>query len=76
MVHLFGKINKNDLNSEKSYNSVGAYGQSKLANVMFTRELAKRLTGTGVTVYSLHPGVISTELSRHLSDGIFIILQG
>ncbi|XP_063700710.1 retinol dehydrogenase 12-like isoform X2 [Culicoides brevitarsis] len=75
MAHLFGKINKDDLNSEKSYNSVNAYSQSKLANVMFTRELAKRLQGTGVTTYSLHPGVISTELTRHLSDGIFIIFQ-
>uniref|UniRef100_A0A336MUF0 CSON005967 protein n=1 Tax=Culicoides sonorensis TaxID=179676 RepID=A0A336MUF0_CULSO len=75
MAHLYGKINKIDINSEKSYNSVTAYSQSKLANVMFTRELAKRLEGTGVTVYSLHPGVISTELTRHLSDGIFFIFQ-
>lgn len=75
MAHLYGKINKTDLNSEKNYNSVNAYSQSKLANVMFTRELAKRLQGTGVTVYSLHPGVISTELTRHLSDGIFIVFQ-
>lgn len=75
MAHLFGKINKTDFNSEKSYSSVNAYSQSKLANVMFTRELAKRLQGTGVTTYSLHPGVISTELSRHLSDGIFIVFQ-
>lgn len=43
-----------------------AYAQSKLANLMYARELAKYLNGTGVTVYSLHPGVITTELSRYM----------
>ncbi|CAD6234656.1 GSCOCG00002038001-RA-CDS [Cotesia congregata] len=51
-----------------------AYGQSKLANVLFTTELSRRLKEAkieGITVYSLHPGVISTELGRHL-DTAFI----
>lgn len=43
-----------------------AYGQSKLANILFSNELAKRLNGTGATSNSLHPGLIKTELSRHL----------
>ena len=53
LAHRFGTINKRDLNSEKSYNQVTAYCQSKLANVLFTRELAKRLQGTGVTTYAV-----------------------
>lgn len=64
-AHLWGKIRKNDLNSEKSYNKYKAYFQSKLANVLFTRELSKRLEGSGVTVNSLHPGVVQTELTRY-----------
>jgi retinol dehydrogenase-12 len=43
-----------------------AYGQSKLANILFARELASRLNGTGVTSYSCHPGVIMTELGRYM----------
>ena len=43
------------------------YGQSKLANAMYTQELAKRLEGTGVTTYSCHPGVINTGIIRHLT---------
>ncbi|XP_049913141.1 retinol dehydrogenase 12-like [Epinephelus moara] len=67
MAHSWGSINLEDINSEKSYNKNSAYSQSKLANILFTRSLAKRLEGTGVTTYSLHPGVVQTELWRHLS---------
>ncbi|XP_004081219.1 retinol dehydrogenase 12 [Oryzias latipes] len=67
MAHAWGSINLDDLNSEKSYSKSKAYAQSKLANVLFTRSLAKRLEGTGVTAYSLHPGVVQTDLWRHLS---------
>ncbi|XP_067867656.1 retinol dehydrogenase 12-like [Heterodontus francisci] len=66
-AHKMGSINFDDLNSEKSYNSVKAYAQSKLANIMFTRELARKLQGTDVLVFTLHPGVVRTELSRHLN---------
>ncbi|XP_047424819.1 retinol dehydrogenase 12, like [Mugil cephalus] len=67
MAHSWGSINLEDINSEKSYDKSKAYAQSKLANVLFTRSLAKRLEGTGVTAYSLHPGVVQTDLWRHLS---------
>ncbi|KAF6205918.1 hypothetical protein GE061_020094 [Apolygus lucorum] len=60
-----------DINLEKSYSSISAYGRSKLANVLFTKELARKLKGTGVTAYCLHPGVVSTELTRHL-DSAFL----
>ncbi|XP_058461119.1 retinol dehydrogenase 13-like [Malaya genurostris] len=69
LAHERGKINIHDLNSEKSYDPANAYEQSKLANVLFTRELAKRLEGTGVTVNAVHPGVVDTELMRHM--GLF-----
>ncbi|CAN9506421.1 unnamed protein product [Ophioblennius macclurei] len=67
MAHSWGSINLEDINSEKSYDKNKAYAQSKLANVLFSRSLAKRLEGTGVTTYSLHPGVVQTDLWRHLN---------
>uniref|UniRef100_A0A8C5N5E4 Retinol dehydrogenase 13 n=1 Tax=Leptobrachium leishanense TaxID=445787 RepID=A0A8C5N5E4_9ANUR len=66
LAHVVGDIDFEDLNWEnKKYNTKAAYCQSKLANVLFTSELAKRLQGTGVTANSLHPGVADTELGRH-----------
>ncbi|XP_014248608.1 retinol dehydrogenase 13-like [Cimex lectularius] len=67
IAHMRGKINKEDFNSEQSYDGARAYAQSKLANVLFTKELSKRLEGTGVTVNSLHPGLVDTEITRHMS---------
>lgn len=58
-----------DLNYERrTYSSMGAYQQSKLANVLFSKELARRLQAANidVKVYCLHPGLVSTELGRHL----------
>jgi retinol dehydrogenase-12 len=49
------------------YEDGKGYGQSKLANLMYTRELAKQLNGTNISAYSLHPGVILTELSRYMA---------
>ena len=56
-----------DLQAENGYSGMRAYGQSKLANVLFTKELAKRLEGTGVTANSLHPGVVRTGFGRNNS---------
>ena len=50
----------NDLQGEQSYSGARAYNQSKLANLLFTYELAKKLQGTSVTVNALHPGVVGT----------------
>jgi retinol dehydrogenase-14 len=58
-----GKIDFDDLQGEREYSGSRAYNQSKLANVMFTYELAKRLDGTGVTATALHPGLTSTNFS-------------
>jgi NAD(P)-dependent dehydrogenase (short-subunit alcohol dehydrogenase family) len=60
------RINFGDLQSERSYRRVAAYGQSKLANLMFTYELARRLSGAGTTIaVAAHPGLAGTELSRY-----------
>src|SRR5690242_15534397 len=50
--------------SERGYAGLRAYRQSKLANVMFANELARRLAGTGVTSNSVHPGDVATEVTR------------
>lgn len=64
-AHLKGTINVQDLNSANKYTESGAYQQSKLANVLFTRELAKRLQGTGVTTNAVHPGIVDSDITRH-----------
>ncbi|XP_066280167.1 retinol dehydrogenase 12-like [Branchiostoma lanceolatum] len=66
LAHTGGHIHFDDINLERSYNPIKAYCQSKLANVLFTKELDRKLQGTGVTTYSLHPGSIPSELQRHL----------
>src|SRR6266702_2016460 len=59
-AHARGRIDFDDLQGERSYSAQRAYSQSKLANVMFTYELARRMEGTGVTATALHPGVVRT----------------
>ena len=64
-AHRFVKgIDLDDLQSERSFSGLRVYGQSKAANIHFTRELARRLEGTGVTVNALHPGGIRSNLGR------------
>ncbi|XP_054425402.1 retinol dehydrogenase 14 [Pteronotus mesoamericanus] len=65
-LYKYGDINFEDLNSEQSYNKSFCYSRSKLANILFTRELARRLEGTNVTVNALHPGIVRTNLGRHI----------
>jgi NAD(P)-dependent dehydrogenase (short-subunit alcohol dehydrogenase family) len=63
---LRARINFDDLQGQRSYHRVAAYGQSKLANLMFTYELQRRLSGAGTTIaVAAHPGFASTELSRN-----------
>jgi len=63
-AHRFGRIDWDDVQNERRYAGLRVYGQSKTANLLFTRELARRLDGTGVTVNALHPGGIRSNLGR------------
>jgi NAD(P)-dependent dehydrogenase (short-subunit alcohol dehydrogenase family) len=63
-AHLGSKINFDDLQGEKRYSAWRAYQQSKLANILFTYELARRLGGTKVTANALHPGYVRTQIFR------------
>jgi NAD(P)-dependent dehydrogenase (short-subunit alcohol dehydrogenase family) len=63
-VHASGEVKVEDLEPERGFSGYGAYAASKLMNVLFTHELARRLAGTTVTAYALHPGVINTKLLR------------
>jgi retinol dehydrogenase-14 len=69
-----GKIDFEDLQGERAYSEQKAYPQSKLASVMFTYELARRLEGTGVTATVLHPGVVSTRFGSEDPSLIFKVL--
>jgi retinol dehydrogenase-12 len=73
-MHSSAKLDFDDLQGEKSWGS-GAYGKSKLANMLFVRALAKRLEGTKVVVNGLHPGVISTELGRDFPAPVRLIAK-
>ena len=68
-AQAMGSIEFDDLQGERDYSGQRAYNQSKLANVMFTYELARRLQGTGVTANALHPGVVRTDFGREDSTG-------
>jgi len=64
-AHTGASINFDDLQGQRSYRGWGAYAQSKLANILFTYELARRLEGTGVTANCLHPGVVVTGFGQN-----------
>jgi NAD(P)-dependent dehydrogenase (short-subunit alcohol dehydrogenase family) len=64
-AHRGGKINFADLQLEHGYSGMGAYSQSKMANVLFTYELARRLAGTEVTSNALHPGFVDTGFAKN-----------
>jgi NAD(P)-dependent dehydrogenase (short-subunit alcohol dehydrogenase family) len=58
----------------RAYDKFAAYGQSKTANILFSVELERRLGARGVHAYAVHPGMISTELGRHMTDDDFAAL--
>jgi retinol dehydrogenase-14 len=69
-AHSTGQINFNDLQSEQSYSGSRAYSQSKLANVLFTYELARRLPASAVTANAVHPGVVDTSFGAEDPGGV------
>jgi NAD(P)-dependent dehydrogenase (short-subunit alcohol dehydrogenase family) len=71
-----GRIRFDDLQGEQRYSAQAAYSQSKLANVMFTYELARRLEGTGVTANVLHPGAVRTRFGlEHSTTWMSLIVR-
>ncbi|MCG8315446.1 MAG: oxidoreductase [Pseudomonadales bacterium] len=74
VAHRIGRINFANLNAEKNYFRWTAYGQSKLANLMFAKELQRRLSekGSKVIAVAVHPGYSTTNLQRHTMGGSFI----
>ncbi|MEE8519838.1 MAG: SDR family oxidoreductase [Gemmatimonadota bacterium] len=66
------RLNLADLQSERGYDAMRAYGNSKLANILFTYELARRLDGSGVTANCLHPGVVRTRIGRNAPPLIWL----
>lgn len=64
-AHKFGgPLDFDDLQSERRYRTFGVYGRSKLCNILWTRELARRLAGSGVTANCFHPGAVATQLGQ------------
>ncbi len=78
-AHQGARLSFDDLQLKNGYSGFRAYGQSKLCNVLFTRELARRLAGTGVTANCLHPGFVATRFgdqgSRRFASGVFRLLK-
>ncbi len=68
-AHKVGKIHFDDINLTKGFNVIRAYAQSKLANVLFTRELAVRLLDRGITVNCCHPGAVATNIGISRETG-------
>jgi NAD(P)-dependent dehydrogenase (short-subunit alcohol dehydrogenase family) len=74
-AHMQAKFNIDDLQSQRGYSGYGTYGASKLENILFTRELARRLAGTGVTANCFHPGVVATRFASQ-AGGMFQTVIG
>lgn len=65
VAHTRGTLDFDNLNFDRGYTTMRAYSRSKLADVLFTRELARRLEGSGITVNALHPGTVGTGIWNH-----------
>ena len=74
-AHRWGTMRFDDLMGARRYDGWKAYAQSKLANVLFTYELARRLQGTGVTANCLHPGLVGTAFASRGPTAIRILAR-
>ena len=75
-AHKAGKIHFDDINLKKRYNVVKAYSQSKLANILFTRELARRLKRRRISVNCCHPGAVATNMGVDRETGFGKTITG
>lgn len=75
-AHKAGNIHFDDINLKHGYNVVRAYSQSKLANVLFTKELARRLSDKGITVNCCHPGAVATNMGVDRDTGFGKTITG
>jgi NAD(P)-dependent dehydrogenase (short-subunit alcohol dehydrogenase family) len=71
MAHRHGTLDFDNLQFEKGgFSTMKAYGRSKLTQILFAHELARRLAGTGVSVNSLHPGAVATRIWSHAREAL------
>lgn len=75
-AHKRAKLDFNDLQSQKHFSGFGMYDRSKLMNILFTRELARHLEGTGVTANCLHPGFVATRFADSSGGLISAVVRG
>ena len=75
-AHKVGRIHFDDINLTKRFNVIKAYSQSKLANVLFTRELARRVKERGITVNCCHPGAVATNMGVNRETGFGKTITG
>jgi retinol dehydrogenase 12 len=69
-AHQGARLHFDDLQCERTYSAMRAYGRSKLCNILFTRELARRFAGTGVTANCLHPGFVATRFGDEAGGAV------
>ena len=74
-AHVRASMSFSDLEGRARYRGWGAYGQSKLANLLFTYELARRLQGRGITVNALHPGFVASEFGKNNGPGMRLAMS-
>ena len=74
-AHRGARLDFADLQGEKGYDGYKAYGRSKLCNILFTRELARRLAGTGVTANCLHPGFVATRFGDQAGGVMSLVIR-
>jgi len=75
-AHTMGKIDFDDVQASRRYNEIAVYNQSKLANLLFTYELARRIAGTGVSANAADPGFVKTNLRVPFPYSIFSFVRG
>ncbi|MFI5369292.1 MAG: SDR family oxidoreductase [Spirochaetia bacterium] len=74
-AHTRASMNFDDMEGRVRYRGWGAYGQSKLANLLFTYELARRLQGSGITANALHPGFVASEFGKNNGTGMRLAMS-